>query len=438
MEHLINNAHSLALALVEKPKGNKKTLNANGITKDIIEAILSVYDKYKHQTKEFSKYFDDASIHKITGGVWSYVRHNIKYIKDDKGEQLIKSPSATIHSGFGDCKAYSILIASILHHLNIDFAFRFIGFEAKKISHVYIVAYDNGQEIYIDACLPEFDKQVNFKYKEDFNMTQISEISGIEAVNTEEVYNNSYGGFEHVLDINGLSVYEPTVYDNMPAYYQTYRDYHDIGFLGKAFKKIGEGIKNAATFVKDKVVKPIVNTADGIAQFLPIPGLDKVTGLAKKVVSIGDKTLTVVDKATGQPKAVDLANLSEAEIIDYAVDITEGIWKQYHPTKLFNRSMQRNAIIQYHAPLFKQWGAKHYLTEWLTPQFSKEIAEHGNHMAHLSSGDAPQEPLLQRETSFVPQSFREIPPNNTEPQKKSNMPLLLATAVAGYYFMTKN
>jgi hypothetical protein len=166
-----------------EPSGRFDVVKESGITADIMQAIFDTFQNSYRQTEVFAREFrlKCNCTHKILKNIWQFAKENIKYKLDPIGNQFIKTPSVTIRDGFGDCKAYSILIASLLKNLSIPFVFRLVTYDPSNtdVTHIYVVAKLPGEEIPIDACLSQFGVEKKPYYlKTDINMTKIIAVSG--------------------------------------------------------------------------------------------------------------------------------------------------------------------------------------------------------------------------------------------------------------------
>lgn len=133
------------------------------------------YELSKGDTTRLAPRFRRQDLRATLAAVHSFVRKEIAYKLDPEGWQYIKSPSQTISDGYGDCKAYSILIGSLLYNLSIPFSFRFADYGSGDYTHVYIVA---GQDaLPIDACLSRPFFENAFSKKRDMH-TKIAHLSG--------------------------------------------------------------------------------------------------------------------------------------------------------------------------------------------------------------------------------------------------------------------
>ena len=156
-----------------------KLVFANGDTDDIVKVELETIKESSSQTKHFAKQFsqDRAGMKAI----FDYVKNGIKYKEDPSGIQWVKTPARLFHDKVGDCKSFTIFIASILYNLGLDYKIRFASYDSDKIvSHVYPIAImPDGTETIIDAVWGTFDSEKRYTFKKDYTMTQIYKLSGV-------------------------------------------------------------------------------------------------------------------------------------------------------------------------------------------------------------------------------------------------------------------
>jgi len=171
--------------LLPAPLGVKNLSVIAGNTEDIVSEILRVYKKYVPQLKEFAQGFQVPCRcpEKVAEKIWYWIKSNIRYQRDPAGVQWIKSPAKTIQDGYGDCKTYSIVTMSILHHLGIKAFFRFASYKPEKpLHHVYVVIPHGEKEIIIDAVWHSFNQQKEPIIKKRDIMPDIYEIAGMDDV----------------------------------------------------------------------------------------------------------------------------------------------------------------------------------------------------------------------------------------------------------------
>lgn len=171
--------------LLPRPLGVRNLSVIAGNTEDIVSEILRVYKKYLPQLKDFAQGFQVPCKcpEKVAEKIWYWIKSNIRYQRDPQGVQWIKSPAKTIQDGFGDCKTYSIVTMSILHHLGIKAFFRFTSYKPEKpLHHVYVVIPHQNKEIIIDAVWHSFNAEKLPIIKKRDIMPDIYEIAGIDDI----------------------------------------------------------------------------------------------------------------------------------------------------------------------------------------------------------------------------------------------------------------
>lgn len=126
-----------------------------GNNADIVSCWKRCYEQFKNQPMDIvAEIRTEGSIDDKCQAIFGYMVSNTRYLLDPDGKQYIKSPGRLIADGCGDCKSYTMFIASCLHCLGIPCKVRFVNFDGgNQYTHVYPVAIDEqGQEIIMDAC----------------------------------------------------------------------------------------------------------------------------------------------------------------------------------------------------------------------------------------------------------------------------------------------
>lgn len=167
-------------ANIPKPL-NTELFPISGDTEDIVARVLIVFHQSKNQLKKFAPELKGETIKETCNNIWNWVKENIKYRKDPPGVQWIKTPARLASDGSGDCKSYSVFIASCLYNLGIKGTFRFVSYDKTDPTptHVYVVVKSRGEEIIIDDVMPAFNREKAYASKFDYNMTRISTMAGI-------------------------------------------------------------------------------------------------------------------------------------------------------------------------------------------------------------------------------------------------------------------
>jgi len=149
--------------------GRRYLVDANGNTNDIIRAILQADAVCQPFTASLAPVLRGSTVTDTCRNLWQFWKDHVKYKEDPDNFQFVKSPRELYHSGEGDCKSYSIALASCLKNLGIPYMYRFVTEEAgKDFHHVYIVAKpQQGSEIIIDCVLDRFNYQNPYARKRD-------------------------------------------------------------------------------------------------------------------------------------------------------------------------------------------------------------------------------------------------------------------------------
>lgn len=183
---------SLESARATIPPGTSThdVLYPDGDTNDIIKAILYADERSAPFTEKFSRQFRGMSPLQVGRALWYFLKENVRYKEDVRGTQNVKSPAQLITDMEGDCKSYSIFIASVLKNLGIPHFFRFatyldrFGNIPPRVSHVYVVIPDGSKEIIVDAVYDRFNKQKEPLFRQTDIMAKIAYVHGVDDDNS--------------------------------------------------------------------------------------------------------------------------------------------------------------------------------------------------------------------------------------------------------------
>jgi len=177
----------------------RNTVIKRGFTSDIEKVCIDTFQKHWCECSEFAQQFRRTSESETCKAIFDWVIENLIYQPDPVGEQWIQTPARLVMDRkIGDCKSFSILIASVLRCLGIPGYFRFVAWNGKNIEHVYIVTNSG---IIIDTVERpiKFNYARNFSFKKDIDYmrdTLISVLSGV----AEDKYNEYFSDDKWFLD----------------------------------------------------------------------------------------------------------------------------------------------------------------------------------------------------------------------------------------------
>lgn len=170
------------------PGGINIIKHRNGNTIDIMNVMFYCHNQNKNETSKLAKYVKADTTKETCKNIWHLLKEEITYLKDPLNKQFVKSPAQTWKDGYGDCKAFSIFTASLLHNLGIDGYYKFTNYSLLKRDpdHVYIIA-EEGEEVIIIDCVADY---FNFEYypsndwefKINDHMKQINGLSGFNGI----------------------------------------------------------------------------------------------------------------------------------------------------------------------------------------------------------------------------------------------------------------
>jgi len=202
------------------PTYTNKLEKQNALNPDIIEVINANVNQAIQQVAPIASQFKGSTIYDTAHNIWTYLRTQIKYVKDPTTAQLIRLPKRFVADAVGDCKSFSLFAASLLKCIypNCNVVIRYAGYlpYSKIPTHVYTAIIDNlGNETICDGVYKYFNREKPYTYKKDYTM-KVYTLSGI----------NGSGKLKKAIQKVGSAV-------------------------KKTVKKVGEGVKN----VGSKVVK---------------------------------------------------------------------------------------------------------------------------------------------------------------------------------------
>lgn len=169
---------AIADKTIKKPRGQRETIVPwNAETQEIMQALLYADKNAGDQTKDLAQKFS-GSDHDKMEMLWHFVKDNIQYKEDGGIHQKIQSPEALWKSRKGDCKSFSLFVASMLQNWGIPYVYRFTGYnDDQEVTHVYVVAYPGKRtQVIIDGVHDKFNDEAKYSFKRD--MTRLSYISG--------------------------------------------------------------------------------------------------------------------------------------------------------------------------------------------------------------------------------------------------------------------
>jgi len=139
-----------------------KELEKIGGIPEIMDVILYADQRSAPFTSLIAKKLKGETREQTFFNIWEFARKNVRYIEDQPGNEVIKSPGNLLGEGRGDCKSFAVLVGSILQNLGIRYYFRLI-WERPWIpgqAHVYVMAeLEDGSYFPIDPVNPDYGQE---------------------------------------------------------------------------------------------------------------------------------------------------------------------------------------------------------------------------------------------------------------------------------------
>ncbi len=155
---------------IRSSPGIATRLHKNARIGDIVQAVLHADGKGSYFVEGMAESLRRRNDRETLRAVWSFVKDNIRYVRDPIGHELVKSPGAMWESKSGDCKSFSVMIGSILRCLGFRYFYRVARYDPKKpeMGHIYPVAIVDGRKIIVDAVHDNFDEEYDYWKKQDY------------------------------------------------------------------------------------------------------------------------------------------------------------------------------------------------------------------------------------------------------------------------------
>lgn len=131
-----------------------------------IIALIMQANRISHPfTRRFARNLRGKNDLVTLRNVWSFVKENIRYKRDEPGAEVVKSPGELWDDKVGDCKSFSVMIGSLLGNLGYDYKYRvaFYNPDAPEQGHIYPVAIlKDGTEVIVDAVYTRFNAEAKY------------------------------------------------------------------------------------------------------------------------------------------------------------------------------------------------------------------------------------------------------------------------------------
>ena len=251
-------------SLFPPAKATDETRKMGASVQDTVDFIPQVVQSCAWQVEKFvDQELRGLPVYQTCEKLWNWVKYHIRYQKDQRGLEQVRSPRRLVHDGYGDCDCFTTFIGTCLYVLKIPVINRITKYKEDYFQHIYpIVPLGNGKHIIMDCVVDRFNYEEPYSEKKDYKM-DLQFLDGI--------------------DDDGLPQFK-----GIDA--QDLFGWGDFGELGKLLKK-----KSASPGAPAPAKKGIFKKA------APPPGAPAKKGIFKKPAGpkkpIGQKLKTVAKKS---------------------------------------------------------------------------------------------------------------------------------------------
>jgi hypothetical protein len=264
-------------ALIPKSLNRTRVVDKWATTDNTVKLCLETIRKEAASMKPLAERLRGATVEATCRAIWNWVYQHVGYERDTPGYEQIRTPArswADRQRGV-DCDDYSVLIGSLLLALNIPFQLRVTAYKGGW-QHIYPIVPKSGdagdtldqarrgEYIVLDDVTDQYDYEVRYTKKKDYNLMQLESLSGFGAAPVLPAYAASAAFLDsegnRYQPVGGLSGMD----DPDGEYYHI----EGLGFfkrlgnwIGEKAKAVGGAVKQAAGWagrqVRTAVTTPI-------------------------------------------------------------------------------------------------------------------------------------------------------------------------------------
>jgi hypothetical protein len=179
-----------------KPTGLNEDIKRGSNLQDTLAFLPKAIQRSKHQVKAFCKTFKSKDVDGVCSELWHWLYTHIRYHKDDKGKEQIRSPRRSFYDRQRgvDCDDYTVFISACLSQFGIPHVLRIAKYKQENgFQHIYpIVPLSDGTYITVDCVVDRYnyevppiqtiDKHMDLEYLDGIDDDMpMSDMSGIDA-----------------------------------------------------------------------------------------------------------------------------------------------------------------------------------------------------------------------------------------------------------------
>jgi hypothetical protein len=146
---------------------------------DIIHRMLVKHKKCERDYDRICEEFDLGTNMDVCVKLFEFCKRNFLYVIEDEEEQYVSSPYTMLTNGRVDCKNYALFCAGVIDALKrrgrrVHWCFRYANYDLidsllhpLDVGHVFVVVDPNGENIWLDPVMNEFNYKMWYWKKRD-------------------------------------------------------------------------------------------------------------------------------------------------------------------------------------------------------------------------------------------------------------------------------
>ena len=164
------------------------TVKKGANVSDTVKFIPAIVKRDSWHVKKFvSQELRGLTTYEACQKLWDFVKFHIRYEKDERGAEQVRSARRLIRDGKGDCDCFTTFIDKCLYQLQIPFINRITKYGGSSFQHIYpIVPTTGGNYITVDCVVDRFNYEEPYTEKQDTKM-ELEYLNGVPSTNSVDV-----------------------------------------------------------------------------------------------------------------------------------------------------------------------------------------------------------------------------------------------------------
>ncbi len=160
--------------LVPNPDDNNVTYKRYGAdpVRDTVPLIQRMVRRQLWQGRKLAAKLKGNTVEQTARNDWQFIFDYIQYAKDSDGQEQVRSLRRLVGDAKGDCDCYTSALLNLLINQGIKPKIRIAKYNGSSdFSHIYvIIPNSDGTHITVDPVVHQFNYEVPFTDKKDFDM----------------------------------------------------------------------------------------------------------------------------------------------------------------------------------------------------------------------------------------------------------------------------